>query len=112
MVSEPEKGLPGNQVTSLLEDHAGRLWVGSDNSLWVYASGKFTSIKRKDGRAFGLVMGLAEDSDHNLWVESRGPPATLILIQDMKVREELPAPPMPIARKLAVICKAESGWVW
>ncbi|MGA8087269.1 MAG: two-component regulator propeller domain-containing protein [Terracidiphilus sp.] len=102
VVSEPEKGLPGNQVTSLLEDHAGRLWVGSDNSLWVYASGKFTSIKRKDGRAFGLVMGLAEDSDHNLWVESRGPPATLILIQDMKVREELPAPPMPIARKLAV----------
>ena len=102
VVSEPEKGLPGNQVASLLEDHAGRLWVGSDNSLWVYASGKFTSIKRIDGRAFGLVMGLAEDSDHNLWVESRGPPATLIRIQDMKVREELPAPPMPIARKLAL----------
>ena len=50
----------------------------------------------------GMVMGLTEDSDHNVWVVSRGPPATLIRIQDLKVREELPAPPMPIARKLAL----------
>ena len=39
VISEPENGLPGNQITSLLEDHAGRLWVGSDNSLWVYQVG-------------------------------------------------------------------------
>ncbi len=102
VVTEPEKGLPGYQVTSLLEDHTGRLWVGSDNSLWVYEGGKFTSIKRQDGRAFGMVMGMKEDSDHNVWVESRGPPATLIRIQDLRVREEFPAPPMPIARKVAL----------
>ncbi len=101
-VSKSEKGLPGNQVTSLLEDHAGRLWMGSDNSLWVYISGKFIPIKRKDGSAFGMVMGLTEDSDHNVWVVSRGPPTTLVRIQDLKVREEFPAPPMPVARKLAL----------
>ncbi len=102
VVSGIEKGLPGNQVTSLLEDHAGRLWVGSDNALWVYEGGKFSPIKRQDGKAFGLVMGLTEDSEHNVWVESRGPPTTLIRIQDLKVREEFPAPPMPVARKLAL----------
>lgn len=107
--SELGKGLPGNQVTSLFEDHAGRLWVGVENSLWVYDSRKFTSIKRKDGRAFGMVMGMAEDSDHNLWVESRGPPATLIRIQDLKTQEEFPSPPMPVGRKLAL--DPQSG-VW
>jgi len=109
VVSEPEKGLPGNQVTSLLEDHAGRLWVGSDNKLWVYEGGKFSPIERQDGRAFGLVMGLTEDSEHNVWVESRGPPTTLIRIQDLKVQEEFPAPPMPVGRKLAL--DPQSG-VW
>jgi ligand-binding sensor domain-containing protein len=110
VVTEPEKGLLGDQITSLLEDHTGRLWVGSDNSLWVYEGGKFTSIKRQDGRAFGMVMGMKEDSDHNVWVESRGPPATLIRIQDLKVREEFPAPPMPIARKVALDPQSGSGW--
>jgi ligand-binding sensor domain-containing protein len=28
------KSLPGNYVTSLLEDHTGRLWVGMDEALW------------------------------------------------------------------------------
>ena len=45
-------------------------------------------------------MGLTEDSDHNLWVESRGPPATLLRLQDLKVLEEFPTPPMPVGRKL------------
>jgi signal transduction histidine kinase/ligand-binding sensor domain-containing protein len=102
VISEPKKGLPGNQVTSLFEDHAGRLWVGSDNALWVYENRKFNPIKRPDGKAFGLVMGLTEDSEHNVWVESRGPPTTLIRVQDLKVQEEFPAPPMPVARKLAL----------
>ena len=100
--SEVGKGLPGHQITSLLEDHAGRLWVGVDNSLWVYERGKFTLIKRKAGGGFGMVMGLTEDSDHNVWIVSRGPPTTLVRIQNMKVQEEFPSPPMPIGRKLVL----------
>ncbi len=102
-------GPPGNQVTSLLEDHAGRLWVGVDNTLWVRVDGKFSPIKRKDGSAFGMVMGLVEDPEHNVWVESRGPPATLVRIQDLKVQEEFPSPPVPIGRKL--VLDPQSG-IW
>ena len=99
--SELGKGLSGNQITSLFEDHAGHLWIGSDNTLSVYEGRRFHPITRQNRSAFGMVMGLTEDSDHNVWVVSRGPPATLIRIRDLKVLEEMPAPPMPVARKLA-----------
>jgi signal transduction histidine kinase len=44
---------------------------------------------------------MAEDSENNIWVETMGPPGTLIRIQDQKVREAFPAPQMPLARKIA-----------
>jgi signal transduction histidine kinase len=72
-----------------------------DNTLSIYQSGKFSQIKKQDGSPLGMVMGLTEDSEHNIWAEIHGPPAMLIRIQDLKVREEFPAPPMPLARKLA-----------
>jgi hypothetical protein len=47
------KGLPGNYVTSLLEDHTGRLWVGMDRALWIHEGGKnngmFRQIRKADG---------------------------------------------------------------
>jgi len=82
------KGLPGNQVTSLLEDHAGRLWVGVDRTMSIYENGKFRRIDRPDGRPIGLAVGMTEDVDNNIWVETVGPPRTLIRIHDFKVQEE------------------------
>jgi len=99
------KNLPGNFVTSLLEDHTGRLWVGMDNTLWVHdggtKNGTFRQIKRKDGRPIGTVRGLAEDSEHNIWVQTEGPPATLLCLDDLKVQEEYQEPPLPRARRIA-----------
>jgi signal transduction histidine kinase len=56
-----------------------------------------------------MIMGLTEDSENNIWVETHGPPAMLIRIQNLKVREEFPAPPMPLARKL--VADPQSG-IW
>jgi signal transduction histidine kinase/ligand-binding sensor domain-containing protein len=102
---ELAKSLPGNFVTSILEDHAGRLWVGMNDALWIHGGGKnistFRQIKKQDGSAIGMVMGLTEDSEYNIWVETHGPPATLLRIKDLRVQEEFPEPPVPLARKLA-----------
>jgi len=99
------KGPPGNDITSLLEDHAGRLWVGMDDGLWIHEGGKnngtFRQIKKQDGSAIGMVWGLTEDSEHNIWVEAYTSPAMLIRIRDLTVREEFPQPPIPLAKKLA-----------
>jgi signal transduction histidine kinase/ligand-binding sensor domain-containing protein len=107
--SQVGKALQGHQVTSLLEDHAAQLWVGIDNTLSIYQGGKFNQIERKDGGPVGVVMGMTEDSQNNIWVETMGPPGTLIRIRDQKVQEAFPAPQMPLARK--IVADPQSG-IW
>ena len=103
------KGLPGNQVTSLFEDHAGRHWVGIDNTLNIYENGRFTRVARRDGSPTGMILGITEDVNNNLWVLSFGPPRMLIRIFDRKVQEELPTPQIPAASSLVADPR---GGVW
>jgi signal transduction histidine kinase/ligand-binding sensor domain-containing protein len=81
-------------ATSFFEDHANRLWVGIDDTLSVYESGKFRQITRKNGSPIGMVYSITEDTENNIWVESPGP---LARIRDFKVDEEFPSPKMPAA---------------
>jgi signal transduction histidine kinase len=92
-----------------LEDHAGRIWVGLENSLYVYDSGIFHSVIRPDGRQTGFVVGLAEDSEHNIWAETIGPRRALLRISSLVVDREFGEPEMPPARKLAM---APDGSLW
>jgi PAS domain S-box-containing protein len=103
------KGLPGNQVTSLFEDHAGRHWVGIDNTLNIYENGRFTRITRRDGSPTGMIFGITEDVDNDLWVLSFGPPRMIIRIRDGKAQEELPTPQIPGASSLVA---DPHGGVW
>lgn len=105
----PGEKLPRDVVTSLFLDDADRLWAGIINRLFVYDRGSFREVTKQDGGALGMAMGIAEDSDHNIWVESAGPPGTLFLIQDLKVRQGFPAPAMPLARK--IVADTKSG-IW
>jgi len=100
---------PGNQVTSLLEDHAGQLWVGVDDFLTIYKNGTFRRIDKPDGKPIGLVVGLTEDVDHNIWAETSGTPRTLFRIQGFKIQEAFPAPQMPAARRVA---PNPGGGIW
>jgi signal transduction histidine kinase/streptogramin lyase len=88
-----ERKLSGG-ATSFFEDHANRLWVGIDDTLSVYESGKFRRITRKNGSPIGMVYSITEDTENNIWVESPGP---LTRIRDFKVDEEFPSPQMPAA---------------
>ena len=103
------KGLPGNQVTSLFEDHAGRHWVGIDNTLNIYENGRFTRITRRDGSPMGMILGITEDVENNLWVLSFGPPRMLIRIFDRKVQEELPTPQIP---EVSSLVADPRGGIW
>jgi len=98
--------LPGNQATCLFVDHAGRLWAGSANQLFVYERGRPRQITKQDGSPLGMPMGITEDSEHNIWVETTGPPMALVRVEDLKVREEFPPPAMPFARRVAADPKA------
>jgi signal transduction histidine kinase/ligand-binding sensor domain-containing protein len=103
------KNLPGEEITSLLEDHEGRLWVGLDHTMSVLKNGKFVPIKRPDGSPLGFVVGIDEDTDGNIWAETTANPRQLIRLRDFHVKEILPSPQMPAARKVSADPR---GGIW
>lgn len=105
----PGKQLPGDQATSLFEDRAGRLWAGMNNKLFVREGEGFRQITKQDGTALGMVMGITEDVEHNIWVETAGSPGTLLRIEGLQVRQAFPTPQVPLARKIAA---DPQGGIW
>lgn len=71
-------GLPGQRVTSLMEDHTGRLWVGVDTDLYVFSQGRFTRILDHHKRSSGVVVGIVEDTQQNIFVLVSGRPYRLL----------------------------------
>jgi PAS domain S-box-containing protein len=102
--------VPGQQVSSLLEDHQGNFWVGIDDGLFIYKDGHFRRIPEPDHRPLGLVLGLTEDVDGNIWAECKGAQERrLIRIRDFKVREQFSQPQVPKAKAIAADPK---GGIW
>jgi signal transduction histidine kinase len=83
--------------------------VGVDDFLTIYKNGTFRRIDKPDGKPIGLVVGLTEDVDHNIWAETSGTPRTLFRIQGFKIQEAFPAPQMPAARRVA---PDPGGGIW
>ena len=61
------KGLPGDQVTAMLEDRAGNLWMGVYDGLYLFKNGRFRRIPEPDHQPLGLVLAMTEDIDGNIW---------------------------------------------
>jgi ligand-binding sensor domain-containing protein len=102
-------GLPGTQVTSMLEDRAGNMWVGVDDGLYLFKNGRFRRLPEPNHKPLGSVVGMAEDIDGNIWAESAGNPGKLVRIRDFQVREEFPASQVPAGRTLA---PDPQGGIW
>lgn len=103
---EPGKELPGDLAAMTFIDHAGRLWAGMNNKLFVYEHGRFREITKADGSDPGLAVGITEDTALNIWVEAG---RALLLIQNLKVREVFPPTPVPWARKIVADPR---GGIW
>jgi ligand-binding sensor domain-containing protein/two-component sensor histidine kinase len=101
--------VPGHQVSSLLEDHQGNIWVGVDDGLFIYKDGRFRRIPEPNHHPLGFVVGITEDVDGNIWAECKGAQRRLIRIRDFKVREEFSEPQVPGAHAVAADPK---GGIW
>jgi signal transduction histidine kinase/ligand-binding sensor domain-containing protein len=100
---------PGSDVTSILEDRTGTLWVGINSTLTFRNHGRFEPIEIPDPDPKGIVTSLTEDVSGNVWAEIRGSPSKLIRIQDQRVREVFVEPRVPAATRLAA---DPEGGVW
>jgi PAS domain S-box-containing protein len=101
--------VPGEQVSSLLEDHQGNIWVGVDDGLFIYKDGRFQRIPEPDHHPLGLVLGITEDVEGNIWAECAGVQRRLIRIRDFEVRQEFSQPQVPKAKAIAADPK---GGIW
>jgi len=108
VLSTAASRLPGKELTSLLEDHKGRLWVGVDDKLSISVNGKFIPVKKRDGSQTGTVVAMTEDSSDNVWAQVIGPPA-LLRIGGTEVEEEIPDGNIPQTFSLAA---DRRGGVW
>jgi signal transduction histidine kinase/ligand-binding sensor domain-containing protein len=102
-------GLPGRICTAIFVDSFGRLWSGFDNDLYRYDHGEFQKVHGKGGGSTHFIVGIAEDSAHNIWAEVSGESRKLIRIHGLQVVEEFPESVIPSARALAA---GPNGVLW
>ena len=94
---------------SMLEDRAGNMWVGVDDGLYLFKNGRFRPVPGPNREPLGLVVGLAEDVNGDVWAECFSNPPKLLRIRDFQVREEFPASRLPTGRILA---PDPQGGIW
>jgi ligand-binding sensor domain-containing protein/signal transduction histidine kinase/ActR/RegA family two-component response regulator len=66
--SETAPTLKSSQITSLLEDGAGRLWAGTFKGLHLYKDGAFVAFSTENGLSKDYVSALYEDRGGDLWI--------------------------------------------
>jgi signal transduction histidine kinase len=108
-------GLPGREVTSLLEDSSGNLWAGIDDGIYVRSKDKWTAIDKSHGEALGTVLAMTEDAQGSMWVQTIGP-SRLYRIENLKIQEVLSTtrePNTALAMPEANVLAADpSGGLW
>jgi signal transduction histidine kinase/ligand-binding sensor domain-containing protein/ActR/RegA family two-component response regulator len=63
-----DKGMGNPNITRMLQDHTGYLWVGTQNGLFRYDGASFQEYGREDGLAGTYIVCLREDASGQLWV--------------------------------------------
>lgn len=100
-------GDPG--PTAIFEDSFGRLWCGIDNDLFRYDHHKFHIVHTRSGGSTHFIVGITEDSAHDIWAEVSSGNHELIRIHGLQVVEEYPEAVIPSARALAA---GPNGELW
>ena len=102
-------GLPGRTITAIFEDSFGKLWCGIDHDLYRYDGSKFDRVQGKGGGSTRFIVGITEDSGHDIWAEVSGHEHELVRVHGLQVVEEYPDAIIPSGRALAA---GPDGVLW
>jgi ligand-binding sensor domain-containing protein len=102
--------LPGEEVTAMLQERAGTLWIGIDRDLTVFEGGKFKPIRTADGEPLGSMTSIAQDVAGDLWVVTHTP-LMLRRIRDRKVIEQIPRSDVPFIHGVIVADPTDGIWL-
>ncbi|MGV8878256.1 MAG: ligand-binding sensor domain-containing protein [Sphingobacteriaceae bacterium] len=68
----PENSWLHNDIHTIIEDKAGKLWFGTRGNTFIYDGKTFTTLINKDGKAFNNVFRIIEDRKGNIWFGANG----------------------------------------
>lgn len=69
---QKQSKLSSLQITTLYRDSKDRIWIGTEESLFVYANGKLEEWKDHTSKTPALIQAscIQEDSNHHIWIGS------------------------------------------
>ncbi|HSN56063.1 MAG TPA: two-component regulator propeller domain-containing protein [Candidatus Sulfomarinibacteraceae bacterium] len=103
-------GLAGDQVTAIVQDHQGFLWIGTATGLSRFDGVGFRSFGTGDGLPHAGVWSVFESSDGNLWVGTSG---GLVRMLPERSAEGLAFEPVPgISRGVTAIAEDPAAGLW
>ena len=100
-------GLTESSVRALFEDHAGTLWVATDEGLFRFAGERFERIDDRPEMPANAFHGIAEDSVGRVWVGGGG----LYAIQHGHIKEYA-LDGTDSQNRVKSILKTEDGSIW
>jgi ligand-binding sensor domain-containing protein/signal transduction histidine kinase len=102
------EGLTDGFVRSVYEDGRGRLWVGTDDGLFVLEGERLRRIDQSPGMAPIAVHSIAEDRDHRIWVGG----SRLIAIEPDGSNRQFSLPGAYSENRVKKILQTTDGTVW
>jgi ligand-binding sensor domain-containing protein/two-component sensor histidine kinase len=86
----PDEALFRSRVaTAMLEDHAGRIWIGLDKTLSIYQGAALTAIAPPHGGELGVIVSICETVDHDVWALVAAEKLRLLRLRDLVIQEEM-----------------------
>jgi signal transduction histidine kinase/ligand-binding sensor domain-containing protein len=101
--------LTEQQITTLFEDGAGRMWVGIGDSLNTLRDGHFEPVHMDDGGRVGMIVSMTQDRQGQLWAVALGPPRRRVLQIDPVLHRASEVKGLPASSK--VTSDPDSG-IW
>jgi ligand-binding sensor domain-containing protein/signal transduction histidine kinase len=101
-------GLTDGFVRSVYEDDRGKLWVGTDNGLFVLEGEHLRRIDQGAAIAPIAVHSITEDRDHRIWVGG----SRLIVLDHTGHEQEISLPGSYSRNRVKRILQTSDGTVW
>ena len=67
---QQSEGLQNPNISSLLQDHSGLLWMGTENGLYKFDGGRINRVQTFENRDLPSIKALDVDATNRLWVSS------------------------------------------
>ncbi|MEX1310583.1 MAG: two-component regulator propeller domain-containing protein [Candidatus Sulfomarinibacteraceae bacterium] len=103
-------GLAGDQVTTIIQDQQGFLWIGTRTGLSRFDGAGFRSFDPTDGLRGASVWAILETADGVLWVGTRD---GVVRMRRERSAEGLAFDPVPgTSRGVTALAEDPSGRIW